>query len=258
MAINEIQRHRSIIDLIQSNQAISIKDIVDQFEVSPATARRDLYKLAEQKLLKRIRGGAEAINRSDVDLPLSGCRKTVGFTSGKKAIELKIAQKAISLLTGNDSVTIASKATATLLADAICHTSHPVTTNFYPLAQYLIDKKHCSVFVPGGQFLKESSVFVHPADLATNIFCTDRMFLWANGITNKGIYSSDIVAGISERQLASVTNKITVIVDNNCLPQVTGSLIARLNLVDSAIITPTTSPDVLQLLKDSGIHTYCV
>ena len=52
------ERHQAILDLISENGRISIGEIVEKFEVSIDSARRDLRLLEEKGLLKRTHGGA--------------------------------------------------------------------------------------------------------------------------------------------------------------------------------------------------------
>ena len=52
------ERHEIIIETLKNTHIIKITDIVKRFDVSNETARRDLEALQNQKLVKRIYGGA--------------------------------------------------------------------------------------------------------------------------------------------------------------------------------------------------------
>ncbi len=52
------ERQQAILNLLQENHSIKISDIVDQFEISTLTARRDLDVLEARKLIRRVYGGA--------------------------------------------------------------------------------------------------------------------------------------------------------------------------------------------------------
>lgn len=51
--MNESQRHHEILSLLEQQQMITVANITHQFDVSPATARRDISKLDEQGKLKK-------------------------------------------------------------------------------------------------------------------------------------------------------------------------------------------------------------
>lgn len=59
--MNEFQRHNGILSLLDEKHSISVASIVETFDVSPATARRDLTKLDQQGKLIKVRSGAEQI-----------------------------------------------------------------------------------------------------------------------------------------------------------------------------------------------------
>ena len=67
--MTESQRHNAILDLLQHKGQISVADVITAFEISPATARRDINKLNEIGKLRKVRNGAEAT--STVARPLS-------------------------------------------------------------------------------------------------------------------------------------------------------------------------------------------
>ncbi len=58
--MNETQRHHDILSLLEENQTINVSHIIERFNVSPATARRDIAKLDELGKLRKIRNGADA------------------------------------------------------------------------------------------------------------------------------------------------------------------------------------------------------
>ncbi len=61
--MNEAQRHEGILSLLEENHSITVGHIIEQFGISPATARRDISKLDEIGKLKKVRNGAERIKR---------------------------------------------------------------------------------------------------------------------------------------------------------------------------------------------------
>lgn len=51
--MNEVQRHHKILSLLKQHQVIDVLSITDKFNVSPATARRDIAKLDEQESFEK-------------------------------------------------------------------------------------------------------------------------------------------------------------------------------------------------------------
>ncbi|MDH5166922.1 DeoR family transcriptional regulator, partial [Microbacterium sp. RD02] len=53
-------RLHAILDLLAADGEVTVEELVERFGASPATTRRDLDSLAEQRLLTRTHGGAVA------------------------------------------------------------------------------------------------------------------------------------------------------------------------------------------------------
>ncbi|GFK60613.1 Glycerol-3-phosphate regulon repressor [Vibrio cholerae] len=48
-----VKRHQEIIELVQAQGFVSTEELVERFDVSPQTIRRDLNELAEANKLRR-------------------------------------------------------------------------------------------------------------------------------------------------------------------------------------------------------------
>src|SRR3970282_2392365 len=53
-----VERQQAILDLLDKNPSIQVTDLVDLFDVSEMTIRRDLDILERRVLLRRVHGGA--------------------------------------------------------------------------------------------------------------------------------------------------------------------------------------------------------
>ena len=56
--MNRTERLNAILNLLAEAGQVEVEDIVGRLAVSPATVRRDLDSLANERLLTRTRGGA--------------------------------------------------------------------------------------------------------------------------------------------------------------------------------------------------------
>ena len=60
------ERYKYILDLVEKDGKVLVKDLSLQFKVSESMIRKDLQVLEKRKLLKRTYGGAININRTIV------------------------------------------------------------------------------------------------------------------------------------------------------------------------------------------------
>ena len=56
--MKQIPRHQQIVELVKKQGYVSTDELVEKFNVSPQTIRRDLNDLADENKIRRYHGGA--------------------------------------------------------------------------------------------------------------------------------------------------------------------------------------------------------
>src|SRR5512143_3722407 len=64
------ERQRQIVTLLGRHGRLSVAEIVAQFSISEATARRDLESLALQGKAQRVHGGVISMDQAPPELPV--------------------------------------------------------------------------------------------------------------------------------------------------------------------------------------------
>jgi DeoR/GlpR family transcriptional regulator of sugar metabolism len=64
------ERQKQILSLLSRQGRLSVAEIVEQFSISEATARRDLETLTSQGKAQRVHGGVIAIEQAPPELPI--------------------------------------------------------------------------------------------------------------------------------------------------------------------------------------------
>src|SRR6185503_20718742 len=64
------ERQKQILSLLTRQQKLSVAEIVAQFAISEATARRDLESLALQGKAQRVHGGVISVEQAPPELPI--------------------------------------------------------------------------------------------------------------------------------------------------------------------------------------------
>ncbi len=147
------ERLNLLLDILAEDGHIDVDDIVTRLGVSPATARRDLDTLAEQRLLTRTRGGAMAQSIT-YDLPIR-------YKSHQHADQKELIARAASELVPTGAV-IGLTGGTTTTAIATMLAARPdiqrdsdvenltVVTNSVNIAALLATRPQIKVVVVGG------------------------------------------------------------------------------------------------------------
>ena len=104
--MHETERHRVILAAVQARPLATVADLVDITGTSEATIRRDIAALHVQGRLRRVRGGAEAINPPEqgwlMGRPFS-VNETINIAQ-KRAI----AREAVKLCRDGEAIVLAT------------------------------------------------------------------------------------------------------------------------------------------------------
>lgn len=84
-------RKRFILERIESEGSILVKDVADQLGISETTVRRDLNELDARGELKQVYGGAVGVERTTPQINFSISRRSVHQVQGKKYIGKRAA-----------------------------------------------------------------------------------------------------------------------------------------------------------------------
>lgn len=244
--MNRRERLNALVELIAERGEIQIADAVAALDASPATVRRDLTYLDEQRLATRTRGGAIA-SAASFDLPLR--------LKSQRALDEKhrIAQKAASLV-GAGSVVALNGGTTTLeVAHALAvrpdlsNFAGPgpaltVVTNAVNVAADLLVRPYLKIVVTGGVVRAHSYELYGPlTDRSIAELHVNTAILGVNGYSPSFGASafSDAEASANSR-LAACASQVMIVADSS-----------KIGVTAFARICP---PDQVQVLvTDSGV-----
>src|SRR5574339_91090 len=104
------ERQKQILSLLSRQGRLSVEQIVRQFDISHATARRDLESLASLGKVQRVHGGVLAVDQAPPELPILERKDE---QAGEKA---RIGRAAAKLIAAGETVFLGSGTTVLELA----------------------------------------------------------------------------------------------------------------------------------------------
>lgn len=212
--MHETERHRVILAAVQSRPMATVSDLVELTGTSEATIRRDIAALHVQGKLRRLRGGAEAVNPPSqsglVGRPFS-VNETIN-TPSKRAI----AKAAVALCADGEPIIINGGTTTYQMVYYLANRRTQVFTNSFPIAEHLLHHSKNSVMVPGGTIYREQNIILSPFenDVSRNFYAR-KMFMGAQGVGPHGIMEADPLLIQAEQKLISQADELIILVDSS-------------------------------------------
>lgn len=150
-------RRARILDLLTTRQQTSVNDLADDLGVSRETVRRDLARLEDGGLLRKVHGGAVPLQ--------TGMEPMLKLRIGQQRVEkLAIAERAASLFSAGDSLFVDAGTTTAAFASALARSDGlTVITNSLEVAGCLgAGPGDNKLFLLGGSFRADALETVGP------------------------------------------------------------------------------------------------
>ncbi|MDD7305842.1 MAG: DeoR/GlpR family DNA-binding transcription regulator [Peptoniphilaceae bacterium] len=204
-----MDRKTKIVELVNMNGKVSVKDLADDLDTSEVTIRKELTDLDQKGLIKREHGYAIKLDNNRIDT-------RIGINYGLKKSIASLAAESIS---DGETLMIESGSTNALLAEAIGKYKKNVTiiTNSTYIANYLNAYKDIKVILLGGFYQRESQVNTGPlTKWCAEKFVVDKIFVGVDGYDEKfGFSVIDLERAQTVRDMAKSAKRICVITDSS-------------------------------------------
>ncbi|HWP19643.1 MAG TPA: DeoR/GlpR family DNA-binding transcription regulator [Burkholderiaceae bacterium] len=154
------ERRARIAQLLAEQGKVTVQQLIQCFQVSEDTVRRDLKDMAEQGLLRRVHGGAMPVQAR---APGGTWRERQGTDEAEK---LALVRAMLAELEGGELLFVDSGTTNALLARELPrHLPFTVITTNPQAALALVDHPRCEVVLPGGRLNPRTASVVGPQAL---------------------------------------------------------------------------------------------
>lgn len=148
------ERKSLILEYINANHAVTTTELLEHFNSSEATIRRDLTEMSKKGMISKVHGGAVAIqNQITYDYNVS--EREIKNTEDKKII----AQYAASLIKPNDLIFLDAGTTTSYLIDFVNVPNITFVTNAVIHAQKLAAKGY-QTYLTGGRLKSMTEALV--------------------------------------------------------------------------------------------------
>jgi len=247
--MRQAERLSAIMERLAADGSVDVTELVGRLGVSPATARRDLQLLEDQRMLNRTHGGAVARDLL-YELPLR--YKSARYQDEKR----RIAAEAATRVADGAVVGFTGGTTTTEVARAIVDRRRiTVVTNALNIAGELAIRADLKLVVTGGTARSESYELVGPvAEQALERLNLDVAFVGVDGISvDAGLTTHHEIEAHTNRTMIERAGRVVVVTDSSKLGRVAFAQICSLEAVHE-LITDDAAPDELAArIADAGV-----
>ena len=250
--MHEKERHRLIVSAVQEKPVATVQELVDLTDSSEATIRRDIAALHVQKRLRRVRGGAEALNPPQF-LGLSGRPFSVNETINA-AKKRAIAKEAVELCGEGEPIIINGGTTTFQMVHFLANRRMTVFTNSFPIAEHLLKHSKNTVMLSGGTIYREQNIILSPFDNdVTRNFYARRMFMGAQGLGPLGLMENDPLLIQAEQKLIDQADELVVLIDSSKFRQRSSLILCGLARITAVITDDEIEDREAKMLEDAGV-----
>jgi len=252
--LNE-ERRRFILDIINREGRVLVKDLASRFGTSQVTVRKDLETLHSQGMVYRTHGGA---------LPMrSGALLDPSLREKEKLHrreKLRIGAAAARLVKEGQSVVLDSGTTTTTIARALRDFRDlTVITNAVNIAAELAGTA-VQVILTGGILREKSFSLVGPlAEETLRRLSADTLFLGVDGFdVHFGLTTPNLLEAKVNRVMVEIARRTVVVCDSSKFGRRSLSLIAPPSAVHQTITDSRIPKADLRALEEAGIEVTLV
>jgi DeoR/GlpR family transcriptional regulator of sugar metabolism len=245
------ERRRLLLEAVQQQGVISIREAAALVVTSEVTARRDLRHLAEEGLVRRTHGGATAPNIVSHEAPF--LEKSQLAAAEKDAI----AAIAATMVENGDAIAFGPGTTTLSLARRLTGREEmTVVTNSILVSQALQGAPGIHLLLSGGLVRAATHALVGPlAEQSLAGLYVNTLFLSGNGLTAaRGLSTPDVLTAAVDRRLAESAARVVVLADHTKVGVETMSLTVATESIDCVITDAQADPEELDRLRAAGVE----
>ena len=249
--MSDLNRHKAIAELLMDRPFVSVKELQEVTGVSAATVRRDIDKLDDAGLARKVHGGIAApdgfaANRRANALPFVENRDIA--VVAKRAI----ARKASTLARDGSLIIVHGGSTCFHFGCEMANRNVRVFTNSMPVAAYISEHGTCQLTVGGGDLHREPGI-LYDAGQGGDTFYASQFFLGALGVSREGLLEQHPLLVRFIKDMCGLANEIIVLVDSRKFAMRPPTVTLPLSRISKLVTDDGLTDADAKMLEDEGV-----
>ncbi len=243
------ERKNKILELLRTNQKVSVNELASLFSVSRPTIRTYLRSMELNGHLIRTHGGA--IQKSKAGFELNTQQKRIVNLDEKR----RIAQTALSMVENGDTIMLDTGTTTMELAKILHNKKNiKVVTNDIEIARMLEDIETCETILIGGIIRKgfHCTVGLQGVDACSQL-SVDKAFMASNSFSReKGATTPDLLQAEIKKAMLSIAGKVILLCDSSKIGKVSFARFASVEQIH-VLVTDSIDHNTMGKLEKKGM-----
>lgn len=251
-SLSNFERRRELTRLLERTGRLSVSQICDQFQISEATARRDLETLSEQGLVQRVHGGVIPVRQATPEAPI--LQRSREFEKEKE----RIGCAAAALVQDGETVFLGSGTTVLQVARNLVDRSITVITNSLPVINLMSEKENITLISLGGILRDSELSFIgHITEQALAEVRTDKVIIGVRAISLKhGLTNDYLPETLTDRAILAAGKEIVLVADHAKVNTVSTAFLAPITAIHTLVTDSETPAGFIANLKEHGISVH--
>jgi DeoR/GlpR family transcriptional regulator of sugar metabolism len=247
--LSNIERQQQIHRLLIQQGRLTVSQICASFEISEATARRDLETLAGHGLIQRVHGGAIPAHQAAPESPLLERSRE---QSEEKA---RIGRLTAGLIQDGETIFLGSGTTVLEVARSLTARNITVITNSLPVINCLAERPDLTLVSIGGMLrLSEHSFIGHITEEALAQLRVGKVIMGIRALSlEHGLTNDYLPETQTDRAILKISPQIIILADHTKCGSVSTAYLAPISAIQTLVTDRATNPEFIQSIRESGI-----
>jgi DeoR/GlpR family transcriptional regulator of sugar metabolism len=243
------ERRQRVLDLVRKRGYVALADLVEAIQTSESTVRRDVEYWHREGVLRKTHGGAVYLGGGHTLPPLE--ERAASQLEEKRLV----AQAAVARIRDGDSVLLDGGTTTLEVARLLVGRSVQIVTNSLPIASLFAGRNESDLVLLGGYVYPRTGVALGPwtVRMMEDIH-VHQAVLSVGGITDKGLFNSNLLLVETERQMMRCADEVVVVADHTKIGRPALAFLCELATIDTLIVDPGLDDEQRNLLDQNDVR----
>jgi DeoR/GlpR family transcriptional regulator of sugar metabolism len=242
-------RQLRIRELLDRQEFVDLETLCRELAASESSVRRDLIALEAAGILKRVYGGAMALQARDHDLDFEW--QSSRMSEGKR----RIGAIAAGLVEDGQTIILDGGSTTAAVARSLKNHSLHVITNSLPIADIFKEAREIEITLTGGYLYPRLRAMLGPiCEQMLSHVNADLLIMGIAGITDEGFSNNNTLVVGPERKMIDCARRVIVVADHTKFGRGAVIHLAPLDVADVVVSDSALAIEHQEMLRSRGVE----